>query len=222
MAGSKTHTTSRPAPGWPSRGLTGARRWSGVLLGLLLVWVALPLVPEETGLKFGLGYQVFFTSMLFLGALFFWFLGKENMPYPRSQAGALGSMAAVYLITVGMLVAVGVVYPQFPRPQPPGAAAQEAAQRGKELFWGSNVGCFRCHTIAGTGGTRGPDLTAMASRAGERVGSLTAEEYLLEKVKAGATYQFKVAGYSPMMPAFGQTLTEEQLNDLVAYLLTLE
>lgn len=189
---------------------------------LLFIWVALPLLPEETGLRFGMGYRVFFTAMAFLGALFFWFLGRERISAPERPAAVLASLAGVYLLTVGLLVAVGVVYPQFELPRPAEGIALDAEARGKELFWGENVGCFRCHAVRGTGGTRGPDLTNVALRAGERVPGRTAEQYLLEKISAGMTYQFKVPEYAPMMPPFGQLLPEDQIEDLVAYLLSLK
>lgn len=189
---------------------------------LLLVWVGLPLVPEETGFRFGMGYQILFTAIVLLSALLFWLLGKEQIPCPQSTAGVVGSLLGVVLLTVGLLATVGVVYPQFERPQPPGAAAEEAAERGEELFRSATPPCIQCHLINGRGGTRGPDLTQVASRAGQRVQNLSAEQYLLEKITAGSTYQFKVPEYAPMMAPFGQVLTEEQIEDLVAYLLSLE
>lgn len=213
-------------PGRPGR-FHGAIRWltgrPGILAGLLLlIWVALPLLPEETGLRFGMGYRVFFTAMALLGVLFFWFLGKEGIPVPRRPAAVLTSLTGIYLLTVGLLVAAGVVYPQFELPRPAEEIALDAQARGKELFWSPNVGCFRCHAVGGTGGTRGPDLTNVALRAGERVPGLTAEQYLQEKVTAGMTYRFNVPEYAPMMPPFGQLLSEDQIKDLVAYLLSLK
>lgn len=209
-----------------SSGYGGAvRRLAGrpaILMGLLLlIWVALPLLPEETGLQFGMGYRVFFTAMTLLGALFFWFLGRERIRAPTRPAAVLASLAGVCVLTVGLLVAVGVVYPQFELPRPVEGVALDAEARGKELFWGNNVGCFRCHAVGGTGGTRGPDLTSVGLRAGQRVAGLSAERYLLEKVKAGATYEFKVPEYTPMMPPFERLLPENQIEDLVAYLLSL-
>ncbi|MBI4328803.1 MAG: cytochrome c [Chloroflexi bacterium] len=193
----------------------------GLFIGLMaVIWVGLPLLPEETGLRFGMGYQAFFTAMLLLGVLFFWFLGRQSIPYPRGSAGVLASLAAVYVLTIGALVGVGVAYPQFPRPEPPVVASEDAVERGKDLFWNSNVGCFLCHTIEGTGGTRAPDLTHVASRAGQRVSGLTADQYLLEKVSAGATYRFRVPEYAPIMPPFEKMITKEQIRDLVAFLLT--
>lgn len=201
-----------------------ARSRAGILLAVLLVvWGALPFVPEETGLQFGWVYQVFFTVMALLVALFFWFLGREEIHTPERPASVVGSIAGVFLVTVVLLVVAGIVYPQFPVPQTKRATGQpeQAAERGRELFTSPSVGCFRCHRIAGKGGVRGPDLTQVASRAGGRVSGLTAREYLLEKLRAGSTYQFKVPKYAPMMPPFKLLVSRQQIDDLVAYLVTL-
>ncbi|MFQ6030296.1 MAG: c-type cytochrome [Dehalococcoidia bacterium] len=203
--------------------LHALRRGPGIFIGvMLIIWVGLPLVPEQIGLRFGMGYKVFFTAMVLLSALLFWFLRKDRISHPQSTAGVLVSLAAVFLLTVGLLVTAGVVYPQFELPRPPEAAAQEAAERGEEIFWSGSAGCFRCHAISGTGGTRGPDLTQVASRAGQRVPDLSAKQYLLEKIGVGGAYQFTVPEYVPMMPQFEKTLTAEQLQDLVAFLLSRE
>lgn len=214
-----------PIPRRAARGnlLRALRRLPRVTLALLfVVWLLPPLVPVELGLRFGLAFQVFFTAALLLSAAFFWLLEQERLPVPSSGLGVFASVAGVYLVTVGTLVALGVLAPQFALPRPADeASAADAARRGEALFTRPEVGCFLCHTVAGRGGTRGPDLTKVASRAGSRVPGLSAERYLLEKVKAGSTYQFQVPGYVPIMPAFGQTLSEDQVTDLVAYLLSL-
>lgn len=203
------------------------KRGLGIFIGLMLIiWGALPLLSEETGLRFGMGYQVFFTGILLAAALFFWFLGKDRIPNPTGTAGVLGSLAGVFFLTIGVLVAFGVVYPQFDLPRPPEATAEGAVERGKDLVFLEQAlgggGCLLCHKISGTGGTRGPNLTQVASLAGGRVLGLTAEQYLLEKVSAGMTYDFLVPEYTPMMPPFERMFTEEQLQDVVTYLLTLE
>lgn len=186
------------------------------LVLLLLIWVGVSLLPESVA--FGLLYQVFFTGIVLTGAAFFWLLKQEQIPHPRTPAGVLGSVALVYLATVGLLVAAGVVLPQFEGAPPESEAPLNAVARGKALFWNTNPGCFLCHSIDGSGGTRAPDLTEVASRAGQRVPGLSAEEYLPQKIKAGMTYQYTVPQYSPIMPPFGQVLTEEQIGDIIAYL----
>lgn len=194
-----------------------------LLVGLLVViWLIVPLLPEEAALRFGWVYQVFFSAMALLGVLLFWLLGKETIHAPQQPGAVLASIAAVVLVTVGLLVAAGVVYPQFSPPAAPKAAADDAADRGRELFVSPSIGCFRCHQIAGKGGVRGPDLTDVAGRAGGRVPELTGSTYLLEKIKAGSTYRYRVPKYAPMMPPYRTLAKEDQLADLVAYLLSLK
>lgn len=194
---------------------------TGVVVALLiLIWIWLPLLPEESGLSFGLWFRVFFTWILLAATAFFWMLGRESMPSPRSQAGAFGSVGVVYLGTVGLLVAVGAALPQFEGALEAVAVSGTAVERGDALFHSRNPGCILCHTIAGSGGSRAPDLTEIASRAGDRVAGLTAEQYVREKIKAGLTYEFTVPQFSPIMPPFRDVLTDDQLDDLIAYLLS--
>ena len=195
------------------------KRKPAILVGaLVLVWVVLPLVPENTGLRFSWVYRIFFSAMALMGILFFWFLGKKPISMPRSPATAVGG---VVLMTVSLMVAAGVVYPQFPVPRL-AVAASGAVARGKQVFFSPSTPCFRCHMIAGKGGRRGPDMSHVATSAGTRVAGLTAEQYLIAKISAGMTYKYKVPKFSPIMPPFKALLTPAQLKDLVAYLLTLK
>lgn len=213
--------------GFPERP-SGALRRSlrsrvALLVGLLVVvWLIVPLVPESTGLRFGWVYQIFFSTMALLGVLLFWLLGKESVRPPRQPGAVLGSVAAAVLVTVGLLVAAGVGYPQFSPPTAPKAVADDAADRGRALFLSPSIGCFRCHKISGQGGIRGPDLTDVAGRAGGRVPELAGGEYLLEKIKAGSAFRYQVPKYAPMMPPFRTLAKEKQLKDIVAYLLALK
>lgn len=74
------------------------------------------------------------------------------------------------------------------------------AQNGSVLFY--TKACLYCHTVSGTGGHRGPDLTRVADR-------LTKDDITIRIVNGGGN-----------MPAFGGTLTENELNDLVSFLMT--
>lgn len=101
------------------------------------------------------------------------------------------------------------------------------AEAGEELFNQQVVegqaGCVTCHYVeADRGDFTGPNLAAVASVAGERVDGLSAEEYLRTSIVN--TNDYIVEGFSAdVMPtAYGDVLSEEQVNDLVAYLLTLE
>ncbi|MBI2855952.1 MAG: c-type cytochrome [Chloroflexi bacterium] len=190
-----------------------------VLLLLLLIWVGFALLPEDSGVAFGLLYRVFFTGIVLVGAAFFWLLERERIPQPRTSAGVMGSVALVYLATVGLLVAVGIIFPQFEKPTEEELGSLDAIGRGERIFWNGNPACIQCHSIDGRGATRGPDLTDVASRAPQRVAGLSAEEYLREKIRAGLTYQYQVPNYAPIMPPFMDILIEEQLSDVIAYLL---
>lgn len=78
------------------------------------------------------------------------------------------------------------------------SADSSPKQRGAELF--ATHGCAHCHGPAGVGGGKGPDLQLVRKR-------LTKDQI---------TQQIHDGGLS--MPAFKDTLTDPQIQDLVAYL----
>jgi mono/diheme cytochrome c family protein len=96
------------------------------------------------------------------------------------------------------------------------------AARGEALFTqpvGGQPACSTCHTLDETR-IVGPGLGGVAARTGERVPGESAEAYLYNSIAHPGA--FIVEGYANVMPAaYADTLTGEQLADLVAYLLTL-
>ncbi len=85
------------------------------------------------------------------------------------------------------------------------------------------AGCVACHTVSGVStGIVGPVLDGLASRADDRVEGLTAEEYIHQSILEPDAYI--VEGFEPgvMLQTFGETLTDEQIDSLLAFLLTLE
>lgn len=89
---------------------------------------------------------------------------------------------------------------------------------GKQIF--SRIGCTACHTIAdveGAVGTVGPELSQVASVAGQRVSGLAAIDYLRESILEPGAYV--VEGFAPLMPA-GLIDEGPDLDALVAFLLT--
>ncbi len=95
------------------------------------------------------------------------------------------------------------------------------AGRGGARF--AAVGCLGCHTVRGSGGAIGPDLTDVGrrvrSRAAER--RLTPDAlYFIESLVYPQAYV--VEGYLPVMLDWRTlNLTEQDLADLAAYLGTL-
>ena len=93
--------------------------------------------------------------------------------------------------------------------------------RGQVLFT-SKGRCSSCHSLAE--GTRiiGPSLAHIGTVAAERVAGFDAKTYLLQSVLQPDA--FKPEGYESLQmdSSLAKTLTSEELDDIVAYLLTLK
>lgn len=102
-------------------------------------------------------------------------------------------------------------------PTPTPGSSAEAASRG-QVVW-ETAGCLACHQIGESGGDTGPDLSRIANVAASRVADLSAEAYLRESFLLPDL--FVVQGYAAGAGC-GGILSQSQLNDLIAFLLTLE
>ncbi len=191
---------------------------------LVIVWLVLPYLPEGSGLRFGAGYQIFFSVIIVSAILFFWLVGAKPMAEPAGGPGVAARVALVYVVTVGVLVLAGNSYLQFSTPSASDApsAAVEPVEQGEQLFWASAPGCFLCHSVGGRGGQRAPDLTGLATRAGTRVPGASAAEYIEGHIREGLNYRYTVPEYAPIMPPYENLLSDEQIAALVTYLMTLE
>jgi mono/diheme cytochrome c family protein len=105
--------------------------------------------------------------------------------------------------------------------------SEDPLQAGRLIF--VQFGCIACHTIEGVStGVVGPDLTHIATLAAERVDGISAEDYIHESILDPAAFISPDCPTGPctdptLMPlTFGEQLTEEQLDSLVMYLLSLE
>lgn len=106
-------------------------------------------------------------------------------------------------------------------PLAPPADESTPEGRGQAVFL--QAGCTACHTISGiSSGNVGPVLDGLASLAGSRVSGLTAQEYVRQSIEDPSA--FVVEGFTDgiMPPNFAEVLSEDQINDLVAFLLTLQ
>jgi len=93
--------------------------------------------------------------------------------------------------------------------------------RGQAVFL-QNV-CTACHAITGVStGTIGPVLDGLATRAGTTVSGLTAEEYIRQSILDPSAYIVEGFQDGVMPRNFGEILSEAELNDLIAFLMTLE
>ena len=145
---------------------------------------------------------------------------------------ALGLFA---LVVVGFIVVV-VTLPPTPTPISTSAASASTGEAmpiatdsprvaallalGKAVDGESVInqyGCHVCHTaqVAGVG----PSWVGIAARAATRRPSMTAAAYLYESITAPSAYI--VPGYQNVMPGdFGQRMSDQELADVIAYLLT--
>ncbi len=107
----------------------------------------------------------------------------------------------------------------------PGAAAadDQAAARGQDLYLSggaSGIPCATCHTLDGTD-LVGPSFQGIATRAASRLEGVSPQEYLRQSIIQPGSYV--VEGYSDAMNKnYAETLSEQDIEDLVAYLMTLE
>jgi hypothetical protein len=82
--------------------------------------------------------------------------------------------------------------------------------------------CSTCHRVVSgqVGFSIGPNLAGIGEHAGTRFARLSAEEYLRQSILEPERYI--VSGYRDIMfPDYSTHLTEQNIQDLIAYLLTL-
>lgn len=119
-------------------------------------------------------------------------------------------MFAALLVFIAMLlVACGGETPTLSDP---------ALIRGQRVF---KRDCATCHSTKPGVNLVGPSMDGIASRAGTREEGMDSKGYLqLSIIKPS---EYVVDGFVDQMPAtFGSSLTEEELENVIAYLLTLE
>jgi hypothetical protein len=124
-----------------------------------------------------------------------------------------------------MFIAFALVMSGCAGSPPMSAPIAGDVERGTQLFAqgrGEIPPCSTCHqTVTGQFGfTIGPNLERIGERAGTQVDGLTEEEYLRQSILEPERYV--VSGYRDIMyPDYGAHLTEQNIQDLIAYLLTL-
>jgi nitric oxide reductase subunit C len=122
----------------------------------------------------------------------------------------------------------------FPGARQPEPASDEPVALGEALFRTSPPACFTCHSTSPGVVLAGPPVAGMARRAAEVVeaekytgAATTAEDYVRESIlephahiTAGPDF-YATNGRSIMPDNYDETLTPEQIEQLVAYLMSL-
>lgn len=131
----------------------------------------------------------------------FLFNKGERHPFRRPWAMAGVVMVLLMISAFWYLGATSPWSPNFnAQPLPAQAIGVQTGPvaDGARLFY--EKGCLNCHLIEHYGGRRGPDLSEVGGR-------LNRSDMVIRIVNGGVN-----------MPAFGNNLTADQLNDLVAFL----
>jgi cytochrome c553 len=133
-------------------------------------------------------------------------------------------LCMTFLLLLGsMLVGCGMAA-SSPKPvvQPGDPVAGEKLFKQTQELAGAPT-CATCHVLApGEPAVVGPNLSGIATVAGQRVEGQSAEVYLYTSITD--PYAYVVQGYqsSIMVRNYADYLTEQQINDMVAFLMTLE
>lgn len=138
-----------------------------------------------------------------LGFLLLPFLSNRGERAPSRRPWAIGIVIGIVLMVGTLWIAGGKSpwSPDFtaqPLPESVVGASSGPVFQGAQLF--HDKGCEFCHSVAGYGGHRGPDLTHVGNR-------LTKEEMTIT-IMNGATN----------MPSFSSILQPDELNSLLAFL----
>ncbi len=137
----------------------------------------------------------------------------ERNPFRRPVAMACFVVYAGLVLT---LTVVGYLSPGFAQmPAAKGAKAEQVqvsagVKRGEELFRSS--GCLNCHMVHGKGGSVGPELSGDTLKG-------KSKQWLIDQI-TNAKAHFPGGGPVTGMTAF-TSLTGEQLDDIVSYLMSL-
>ncbi|MBZ0277164.1 MAG: cytochrome c [Anaerolineae bacterium] len=102
-----------------------------------------------------------------------------------------------------------------------GTIPDDPVGRGAYWFQRPPAICATCHALQSDVVIVGPSLAGIASRAGTRVPGMSAEEYLRNSILNPSDYV--VDGFQDVMVKnFGTQLSADQINDIIAFLMTLE
>lgn len=143
-------------------------------------------------------------------------------PWARANGGPLNGdqveALAAFVLNWEATALGEVVLSPLPTPTPQALSNEEQLARGRKGFAGA--GCTDCHgSDAGGVADAGPSLLGIGAVAGERMSGVNAAEYLRASVLVPAVYL--VQGYE-QAPSCGGVVSDAQLADLVAYLLTVK
>jgi cytochrome c551/c552 len=104
-----------------------------------------------------------------------------------------------------------------------GAGPGGDAAAGEKLFaGGAQPACNTCHSLEAGVKLVGPSLAKMGAQADSRVSGQPAQEYLRKSIVEPNDYVPDGFAANIMPATYGSSLSDKQVDDLVAFMLTLE
>ncbi|WP_166261916.1 c-type cytochrome [Marinobacter salicampi] len=152
-----------------------------------------------------------------------WVANVDNQGWPPRPITVTGS---------GM--SSGVVAQRQPEGTTPVDAEDDPRAKGEQIFRTAQPGCTSCHSIEPGVDMAGPSLAGMATRAEETLNSpeyegdaTDIEGYIRESIVAPSAHlvpgeMYSSGGTSFMPTGYDESLSEDELSQLTAYLATLK
>lgn len=167
-------------------------------------------------------------------AFFDWVASVDNQGWPPRPILVTGSSIPGTDLTLAQQDASGPGH--TPEQMPPGArpvsGGEDPIAQGEALFRTVTPACNACHSIAPGVNLAGPTLAGIATRAERTIasadyqgGAESVEAYIRESIVTPSAYlhpgeMYSAGGTSFMPNTYAQSLSDEQLDQLVAYLAT--
>ena len=104
----------------------------------------------------------------------------------------------------------------------PAGSVQAGEKLFKQATIGNQAGCGTCHSLEAGVILVGPSLADIGSQADKRVSGLSAQEYLRQSILDPNAYTLDGFAANVMPMVWSDELTKEQVDDLIAFLMTLK
>ncbi len=167
-------------------------------------------------------------------AFFDWVANVDNQGWPPRPILVTGSSIPGTDLTLAQQDASGPGHTaeQLPPGARPVSGAEDPIALGEAVFRTASPTCQACHSIAPGVNLAGPTLAGLAARAEQVMASPdyqgsadSVEAYIREAIVEPSAYlypgeMYSAGGTSFMPTTYGDSLTSEQLDQLVAYLAT--
>jgi cytochrome c2 len=98
----------------------------------------------------------------------------------------------------------------------------EALYKQNPVGAASSPGCMTCHSLEEGQDLVGPSHFAVGAAAASRVSGQSAEAYLREAIVDPDVYVVEGYSKSGMIRSYGNELTDQEIEDMVAFLLSLK